>query len=86
MLEDRVRRLEDDMKEVKASLKTIELAVAEIKHLPKMSDYATIKADVAEIKGKLSNLPTTWTLISFAIGSVLASAGLAFAIARLIRL
>lgn len=38
MLEQRVARLEDDMKDVKASLKSIEVSLAEIKgrmfHLP----------------------------------------------------
>ena len=74
MIEQRVARLEDDMKEVKSSLKTIEAAVSEIKHLPKMSDYAALKADVSEMKGKLSNMPTTWTILgivftTWALGS-----------------
>lgn len=97
MIEQRVAALEADMKEVRASLKAIELAVAEIKHLPKVSDFLSMQKELGDIKGKLgavegriqglegrfSQLPTTWSLLTFTIGSVLASAGLAFTIARL---
>ena len=54
MLEARVGRLEEDMKDVKASLRTIELAVADIKHLPTSSDYAGLKADIARLDGRVS--------------------------------
>ena len=91
MLEARVTRLETDFREMKASLRAIETAVADIKHLPKTSDVTALSKeihslakDIAEVKGKLSNMPTTWTLIAFAVGAVLASGGLAFTIARLV--
>lgn len=89
MLEQRVERLEGDMKDVKATLKSIEEAVieirAELKHLPKITDYAVLRAEVGEIKGRLGQLPTTWQLLTFTIGAVLAASGLAFTIARFLR-
>lgn len=58
-LETRVKRLEDDMKEIKGDLKTL------------------VK-DIAEMKGRLSAMPTTWQLI----GMVLAIMGATFAFIR----
>lgn len=49
MLEQRVAPLEEDMKEVKSTLKGIEAAVLEIrtelKHVPKMTDHAALKSE-----------------------------------------
>ena len=58
-MEARVKRLEDDMKEIKGDLKTL------------------VK-DIAEMKGRLSAMPTTWQLISL----VLAIMGATFAFIR----
>jgi hypothetical protein len=87
MIEQRVARLEDDMKEVKSSLKTIEAAVSEIKHLPKMSDYlalqrdfGSLKAEVAEVKGRVSNLPTWWMLLLALLATWGAGAGIVYAL------
>ncbi len=83
MLERRVVKLEDDMADVKSSLKAIEIAVAEIKHLPKMADFLALKTDVAEIKGRLmgvegrlQHIPNTWQIIGilFAVASALYAA------------
>jgi hypothetical protein len=85
-LENRVRSLEAKADSIEKRLSSIELLLADIKgqltQMPKMGDIAVIRVDVARLDGKVSNLPTTWTLIAFAVGSCLASAGLAFAIAR----
>lgn len=56
-MDARIKRLEDDFREIKGDLKTL------------------VK-DVAEIKGKVSALPTTLQLIGFVL-AVLAIAGLA---------
>ena len=89
MLEQRISNLEKSVVQMDAKLSAIELVLAEIKgqlsQFPKAMDFAALKADVAEIKGRIGNLPTTWTLMSFAVGACIASAGLAFTIARLIK-
>ena len=78
----RVSKLEDDMKEVKASLKSIELSVAEIKHLPKMSDFNVLRTDISDVKGRmgitegklagiegrLQHIPNTWQIIGILFG------------------
>jgi hypothetical protein len=80
MIERRVARLEDDMKDIKSSLKSIE------------SKLGSIEVSVAEMKGRaggvesrLSAMPTTWQLMTFTIGAVLGSAGLAFTFARFLK-
>jgi hypothetical protein len=49
-MDQRVASLEADMKDVKASLKIIEAAVLEIKHLPRMSDYASLQKDFGALR------------------------------------
>jgi hypothetical protein len=89
MVEQRVAWLETKVGDVDRRLSSIELLLADIKgqltQMPKAGDIAVIRVDVARLDGKVSNLPTTWTLIAFAVGACLASAGLAFAIARFIK-
>ena len=86
MLEQRVIALEEKVGRIDAAIQRMEPKlselVGELRHVPKVSDYVALRADVSEIKGRLANMPTTWVLISFAVGSCLASAGLAFGIAR----
>jgi hypothetical protein len=58
-MEARVKRLEDDSKEMRADLKAI-------------------RVDLAEIKGKVSNMPATWQMIAInagMIGLVIAAGG-----------
>lgn len=47
-------------------------------------EFVALRTEFAELKGHVGNLPTTWTLMSFAIGAILAAAGLAFTITRVI--
>lgn len=86
MLEARVARLDDDIKEVKASLLEIKL---ELKHSPKAaditairSDFAGLKADVARVEGRLSQLPTTWGIITALLGTWGAGAAIVFTLLR----
>lgn len=58
-MEARVKKLEDDFKDIKGDLKSL-------------------LKDVAEIKGRVSAMPTTWQLI----GMVLAIMGATFAFIR----
>ena len=41
-----------------------------------------IRLDIAEMKGKISNLPTTWQLVGVNFGLAVGIGGLVFAIAR----
>jgi hypothetical protein len=89
MIEERIEKLEErsarfDGIMIQLAPKINEM-VGALGQMPKASDYGTMRADIAEIKGKISNLPTTWTLLAFALSSAIAAAGLAFAIARLIK-
>lgn len=82
MLDQRVSKREDDMKEIKASLKLIEIAVAEIKHLPKMSDFNALRTEISDVKGRLGisegklagiqgrlqHIPNTWQIIGMLFG------------------
>ena len=72
MLERRVDILEADMKDVKSSLSRIEVTLASIQatiaQMPKASDFTRLSNEVAEIKGKVSNLPTIWTILGVEIG------------------
>ncbi len=92
MLETRVTRLEQDVQEMKSSLRSIELAVAEMKHLPKAadlaalrSDFAGLKADVAEMRGRLSQMPTLLQLVTVVITTWSAGAAMVFTLLRLAR-
>lgn len=59
IMEARVGRLEEDMKEIKSDLKSL-------------------LRDVAEIKGRVASLPSTWQLITLVLGIF----GSAFVIVR----
>ena len=87
ILEKRVDAIEVDLKNVKEILQRLEVGFARIEstlaQLPKATDYASLKADVAEIKGKVSNSPTTWTLLGIVFSTWAIGSGIVFAIARM---
>ena len=88
MLERRVDTLEADMKEVKSSLSRIEVTLARmdgtLSQLPKASDFTRLSTEIAEVKGKVSNLPTTWTILSVVFTTWgIGSGVLIFALTRL---
>ena len=60
MLEQRISNLEKSVVQMDAKLSAIELVLAEIKgqlsQFPKAMDFAALKADVAEIKGRLTGI------------------------------
>jgi hypothetical protein len=62
---------------LEARVNTLETKVSEI-----ASDMKTVVKDVAEIKGKLSNMPTTFQLLSWQIGI---SIGLVALVATIVR-
>ena len=70
MLETRVARLEDDMKDVKAALRSIE------------NKLNSIGENVAEIRGKVSQSPTWLQLIVALIATWGAGAAIVAAVVR----
>ena len=70
-MEQRVAALEAGAAEMKNSLKKIEESVGKV------------ALDVAEVKGRLSNMPSTFQVMSWFIGVAMALCGLVFAIAKL---
>ena len=73
MLEQRVARLEDDMKDVKASLRSID------------SKLSGIEISMAEVKGKLSQVPTWVQLIGLTLATWAAGAAIVATLIRVIR-
>lgn len=68
-METRVKRLEDDMKEIKGDLKSL-------------------LKDASEIKGKISNMPSTWQIVGIVgvmLSIVIASGGGVLALIRYIQ-
>jgi hypothetical protein len=63
---------------VEARLARLETAVDEIR-----KDMQALRHDVAEIKGKLSNMPTTVTLLGLVVAVLAAGFGMALAVAKL---
>jgi hypothetical protein len=74
-MERRVTALETDMREIKTDLKRLLAYVAEIKRdvTELKRDVFGTKLDVAEIKGLLSQTPTTIQLISLVFGIMAAA-------------
>lgn len=66
-LEQRVARVEGKVDRIEAAIIRIEPKISEIagelKHLPKAGDVAALKADIAEVRGRLAVPPTWWMLI-----------------------
>ena len=89
MLEQRVGRLEEDMKDVKSILKVIEASILEIKtelkHVPKMNDHGSLKAEIAEIKSRVSQMPTVLQLVVTIITTWSAGAAIVFTLLRMSR-
>ena len=86
MIEQRVSALEADMKDVKSSLSRLEVSVSKIdgtlSQMPRATDYATLRADIAEVKGRLSNMPTFLQTLTMTISTWVAGAAIVFAIIK----
>lgn len=73
MLEQRVARLEEDMKDVKTSLRSIE------------SKLSGIEVSMAEVKGKLSQAPTWIQLIGMTLATWAAGAAIVATLIRVVK-
>jgi predicted component of type VI protein secretion system len=86
MLEQRVARLEDKVDRIEAAIVRIEPRISEIvgevRQLPKANDIASLKADIAEVRGRLSMLPTWWMLVVALIATWSAGAGIVFTLVK----
>ncbi len=76
-MERRVAALETDMREVKTTLGRIEALLRGFD-----DRLRRVEIDVAGLKGKVSQLPTAWTLLTGGTGLILATFGFAFALVR----
>ena len=79
MLEQRVSRLEGTLERIDQRLATIEI---ELKHLPKAADYASLKADIARVDGRLTNIPTTLQMLVMMITVWSVGTGIVFTVLR----
>lgn len=91
-MEWRVTRLEQETKEVRADLRSIQSDLAEIRAklavLATANGLSQVEARLAGVEGKVSQLPTTWVMLTGIVASQIAMAGmitgLVFAVARLL--
>jgi predicted fused transcriptional regulator/phosphomethylpyrimidine kinase len=87
MLKQRVERLEGSMERIEAILQRLEPriseTVGELRQLPKATDHASLKADVARIDGRLTNIPTMWQMLTMVISTWAAGSAIVFALLRL---
>lgn len=77
MLDQRVAALEADMREVKSILGRMEPMLRSID-----DRLRRLEMETAEMKGKVSQLPTAWTFITAGIGLILGTFGFIFAVLR----
>jgi hypothetical protein len=78
-MESRVARLEEDVRAIKGVLERFEPLLARIDERTKVS---ATTADVSELKGRLSNMPTIWGLVSVNAFTVLGVMGGAIALLK----
>jgi hypothetical protein len=74
MLEQRVARLEQILERLEPRITEILLTGA------KQQDLHKVQVDLAEVKGRISGMPTTWTLFAWLIPSLVATWGAGAAI------
>ena len=84
MLDQRVAALETDMREVKTALGRIEALIRGVDDRLRGFDgrLRRVETDLVELKGKISHLPTGWTLFTGGTGLILGTFALAFALLR----
>ena len=76
MLEERVERLEKILANLEPKITEILLTGA------KQSEVHKVQIDLAEIKGKVSMLPTWWMLVVALLATWSAGAGIVFALIK----
>ena len=80
MLEQRVGRLEEKLDRIEAILTGLAPKITEIFHSgAKQTDLNRVERDLAEVKGRISNMPTSFSLWMALISIFVAGAGIVFA-------
>jgi uncharacterized coiled-coil protein SlyX len=86
MLEQRVAALESKLDRMDSTIQRIDVSIAKIEatlgQMPKMADFAALKSDVAETKGRLGGLPSTWQLLLSVIATWASGAAIVFTILK----
>lgn len=84
MLDQRVAALESDMREVKATLGRIEALIRGLDdRLRGLDDRVRrVEIEMAEVKGRISQLPTAWMMLTGGVGLMLAIFGGSLALLR----
>jgi hypothetical protein len=80
MMDQRVIKVESAVADIKASLRSIEDTLLEIKTELKLLPKA---GEIGEIKGRLSLMPTTWQLVGLLLTTWAAGMCIAIALMRL---
>jgi hypothetical protein len=78
-METRLTAVESDVREIKGALQRIELLLGKVDdRLRKVEAEALprLAIDLAELKGRIQNLPSTWAMITTVIGGQVALAGM----------
>ena len=83
LIEQRVDRVEDDIREIKQDIREMRSDIKAIREdLAEM--HLDLLAEIREIKGALSRIPTTMQLISMTLTTWAAGAGIVIVLLRLI--
>lgn len=87
MLEMRVARLEDDMRDIKTTLKGIDSRLGSIElALAKIDGRITgVEGRIAGIEGRLQQIPTVWQTVSILAVLLFGVAGVIFAAGNLLK-
>lgn len=72
LIEQAAKNTNDVLKEIRDDLKALR------------TDVSGLRVDMGEMKGKVANLPTAWTMVTTILGSTVAIAGLSFVVARFV--
>ena len=85
-IEQRVDRLEGKVDRIEAILVRLEPKITELTFTAaKSSEMIKLQTDLAEVKGRLSSLPTWWMLMVTVLSTWLAGAGIVFTLVKATR-
>lgn len=85
-LEKRMERIESKLDRLEASAQSLNVAIVQLTaNCATKSEMADLQRDIGKIRedgaymrGRLENLPSTWQMITFMLGSQIAFAGILF--------
>jgi hypothetical protein len=80
-METRLTAVETDVRDIKSALQRIESLLGKVDDRLRNLESESLPAmaiDLAELKGRIQNLPSTWSMIATVIGGQIALAGMLF--------